>query len=228
MESATLKPLQTLPSSLESPMKIQSSALVRTAVIGTLLLLAGAAQAHTGHGTASLFEGMAHPLGLDHWLAMVAVGLWSVSVLPAQRAWWGPATFMLALVVSAALGAAGLTVPFLEHLISLSVVLFGIMLVLASHKGLTQKMPLGVGLALIALAASLHGLAHGAEAPGADSVLAFAAYAGGFLLTTATLHAGGVLAALGLRRTMAERATWALTGLGALFGTAGMYLFSQM
>ena len=74
-----------------------------------------AAQAHTGHGTHSLMEGLVHPFGLDHLLAMVAVGVWSVSALPAGKAWQGPATFLLALVISAALGAAGATVPYLEH-----------------------------------------------------------------------------------------------------------------
>ena len=209
-------------------MKSLSSALIRPAGVAARLLAATAAQAHTGHGADSLFEGLAHPLGLDHLLAMVAVGLWSVTALPASRAWWGPATFMLALVVSAALGAMGVTLPFLEHLVSLSVVLFGVMLAVGSQKHLAQKLPVPAGLALIALAASLHGLAHGAEASGAGSVTAFAGYASGFLLTTAVLHAGGVLAGTGLRRALAERANWVVTGLGTLFGGAGAYLFSQL
>ncbi|MDP2020210.1 MAG: HupE/UreJ family protein, partial [Hydrogenophaga sp.] len=52
---------------------------IRRATAALLLAgLAGAAQAHTGHGTHSLFEGLVHPFGLDHLLAMVAVGVWSV------------------------------------------------------------------------------------------------------------------------------------------------------
>ena len=81
----------------------------RLAAAALLMGLAGAAQAHTGHGTHSLMEGLAHPFGLDHLLAMLAVGVWSVSALPQGKAWWGPATFLLALVASAALGAAGVT-----------------------------------------------------------------------------------------------------------------------
>ncbi|MGQ3058942.1 MAG: HupE/UreJ family protein, partial [Nevskia sp.] len=140
---------------------------------------AGAAQAHTGHGTSSLFEGLVHPFGPDHLLAMVAVGVWSVSALPASRAWQGPATFLLALIVSATLGMLGFTVPYLEHGVSLSVVLFGGML---QHARRATVSPAN-GLGLIAAAASLHGLAHGAETPESG----FAGYAVGFLFTTARL-----------------------------------------
>jgi len=182
--------------------------------------IAGAAQAHTGHGTSSLFEGLAHPFGADHLLAMVAVGLWSVSALPASKAWQGPAAFLLALIFSATLGALGLTVPYLEHGVSLSVLLFGAMLLLAR----SAVLPPAVGLGLIAAAASLHGLAHGAEAP--DN--GFAGYAVGFLFTTAALHLGGVGLGLGIRRWLGERRGLALGGLGALLSAAGLYLFGQL
>ena len=200
-------------------MKFLSHRLLRNVGIGTLALVAGLAQAHTGHGTTGVFEGLVHPFGLDHLLAMVAVGMWSVSALPASKAWWGPATFLLTLVLGAALGAMGLAIPWLEQLISLSVVLFGVMLV-ASR----QKMPLALGLGLVALASSMHGLAHGAETPDTG----FAGYAAGFLLTTATLHLGGVAAGLGIRRYLARTANWVITATGTLLGGAGLYLFSQL
>jgi len=200
-------------------MKFLSHRLLRNVGIGTLALVAGLAQAHTGHGTTGVFEGLVHPFGLDHLLAMVAVGMWSVSALPASKAWWGPATFLLTLVLGAALGATGLTMPWLEQLVSLSVVLFGVMLV-ASR----QKMPLALGLGLVALASSMHGLAHGAETPDTG----FAGYAAGFLLTTATLHLGGVAAGLGIRRYLARTANWVITATGTLLGGAGLYLFSQL
>ena len=193
----------------------------RGLIAATLLAtLAGAAQAHTGHGTSSLFEGLVHPFGPDHLLAMVAVGVWSVSALPAHKAWQGPATFLLALIVSATLGMLGFTVPYLEHGVSLSVVLFGGMLLLARR----STLPPSLGLGLIAAAASLHGLAHGSETPESG----FAGYAVGFLLTTALLHAGGVGLGLGIRRWLAERSGWALGGLGALLSAAGLYLFGQL
>lgn len=200
-------------------MKLLAPTTLRRLSVGALSLLAGLAQAHTGHGTSGLSEGLAHPFGADHLLAMVAVGLWSVTALPANKAWWGPATFMLALIISAALGVAGFSVPFLEQWISLSVVLFGAMLVL-SH----WNMPVPLGLGLVVLAASLHGLAHGAEAPETGLV----AYALGFLATTATLHFGGVAVGLGLRKAFADKSTWVVTGMGALCSGAGLYLFSQL
>lgn len=200
-------------------MNMLSRKWIRSASVALLALAAGVAQAHTGHATGSFVEGLVHPLGLDHLLAMVAVGIWSVSALPAQKAWWGPATFLGALVLSAALGAAGFTLPYLEHAISLSVVVFGLMLVLARH-----RLPVAVGLGLAALAASLHGLAHGAETPASG----FIAYAAGFAFTTAVLHLGGVVTALGIQRFLSRQTRWVTGGLGALLGGSGVYLLQQL
>ncbi len=197
---------------------------MRSSLKNALLLIAAyavstGASAHTGHGTESLMEGLVHPFGLDHLLAMVAVGVWSMSALPAHKAWQGPATFLLALVLSAVLGASGVTLPYLEHAIALSVVLFGAMLIVAA-----KPMPKAFGLGLIAAAASLHGLAHGAETPATG----FAGYAAGFLLTTAVLHLGGVGLGLGIRRKLAARSGVVLGSLGTALGVAGVYLFSQV
>jgi urease accessory protein len=198
---------------------MQAKTIRRATAAALLAGLAGAAQAHTGHGTHSLMEGLVHPFGLDHLLAMVAVGVWSVAALPRDKAWQGPATFLLALVISAALGAAGVTVPYLEHAISLSVVLFGLMLVVAQ-----RGLPVPLGLGLIAAASSLHGLAHGAETPETG----FAGYAAGFLLTTAVLHISGVGLGLAIQRWLGERRGVVLGGLGAAVGAAGLYLFGQL
>ena len=196
-------------------MKLSSKSLF-AAVLATTTL---AAHAHTGHGTSSLMEGLVHPFGLDHLLAMVAVGVWSVSALPAGKTWQGPATFLLALVVSAVLGTMGVTVPYLEHGVSLSVVLFGLMLIMA-----TRRVPPAIGLGLIALASSLHGLAHGSETPETG----FAGYAVGFLLTTTALHLSGIGVGLVLQRLLAERRGIALGALGASLGGAGLFLFAQL
>ena len=193
--------------------------VAKTLFTAALATTALAAQAHTGHGTSSLMEGLVHPFGADHLLAMVAVGIWSVSALPRDKAWQGPATFLLALVVSAALGTLGVTLPYLEHGVSLSVVLFGLMLIVA-----TRPMPPAVGLTLIAAASSLHGLAHGSETPETG----FAGYAVGFLVTTAALHIGGVGIGLAIKRWLGQRSGVALGGLGAALSAAGVYLFSQL
>ncbi|NVO07008.1 MAG: HupE/UreJ family protein, partial [Rhodoferax sp.] len=81
-----------------------------------------------------------------------------------------------------------------------------------------------LGLGLVAAAAALHGLAHGAETPANG----FASYAIGFLATTALLHATGVAAGLGLRRYLARQSTWLLAGAGSMLGGAGLYLAASV
>ena len=203
-------------------MRIQFQKSLRIAAVLALLGTAGAAQAHTGHGTSTLFEGLAHPFGPDHLLAMLAVGLWSVASLPAGKVWRGPVTFMLSLVAGATLGLLGVTVPMLEQLIALSVVLFGALLIITPFKIATTAT--SAGLWLVAGAAMLHGLAHGAEAPAGN----FAAYAMGFLLTTAMLHAMGVVAATGLRRYLARQSNWLLAAIGTLTSGAGLVLVASV
>lgn len=200
-------------------MKTATNKIARYAVLASAVAISGVAQAHTGHGTSSLMEGLVHPFGPDHLLAMLAVGLWSLVALPSGKTWQGPATFMGALVLSALLGATGVSAPFLEHAIALSVVLFGLMVALSR-----QQIPTSLGLTLVAVAASLHGLAHGAESPASG----FGGYALGFLCTTAALHVAGVTAGLGIRRFMARQTTWALGATGTVLGGAGLYLFSQV
>ena len=197
---------------------LTSHTVAKLAATG-LLVLAGSAHAHTGHDASSLVSGLVHPLGLDHMLAMLAVGLWSVRVLPAQRAWQGPALFMLALVAGAVLGLLGVQFAMLEQLIALSVVLFGAMLVMSVH-----KVPAMLGLGAVAVSALAHGMAHGAEAPASG----FAVYALGFLATTAVLHFGGVGAGLGLQKFMARKATAVVVTLGSVLGLTGLYLVSQV
>lgn len=189
-------------------------------VAATLLAgLAGSVQAHTGHGAESLFEGLVHPFGLDHLLAMVAVGVWSVACLPARQVWQGPAVFLLALIASATLGMLGVSLPLLEHAVSLSVVVFGAMLVLSR-----RSWPPALGLGLIAAAACLHGLAHGSETPESG----FAGYAIGFLATTTMLHVAGVGIGSLVRRRLAAHSGVALGALGAAIGAAGLFLFGQL
>lgn len=184
-----------------------------------LLLAAGSAQAHTGHDTVSLFSGLVHPLGLDHMLAMVAVGLWSVTGLPTQRSWQGPALFLLMLAAGATLGLVGLQVAMLEQLIALSVLLFGALLMLS-----LRQAPAPLGLGLVALSALVHGMAHGAQAPASG----FAPYALGFLATTAALHLGGVATGLALRAALADKASRVVVALGSALGLSGLYLMAQV
>jgi len=200
-------------------MKSLTSHTVAKLTATGFLLLTGSAHAHTGHDASTLVAGLVHPLGLDHLLAMLAVGLWSVRVLPAQRAWQGPALFMLALVVGAVLGGMGFQFAMLEQLIALSVMLFGVMLMMRVH-----KVPAMLGLGAVAVSALAHGMAHGAEAPASG----FGVYALGFLVTTAVLHFGGVATGLGLQKFMARKAGAVVVTLGSVLGLTGLYLTSQV
>ncbi|MCA0241961.1 MAG: HupE/UreJ family protein [Proteobacteria bacterium] len=188
-----------------------------------LTVAAGSAAAHTGHETAGAVAGLAHPLALDHVLAMVAVGLWSAAALPPSQRLRGPAAFVLAMLAGASLGTtlgAQLRAPgIVEAGIAASVLVFGALV------AAPRLLPRGVGLALVAAAGALHGLAHGAELPAGGG---FAGYAGGFVATTVLLHAAG----LGLGRQLlalpARLSRGAQALLGGGLGAAGLALIAQL
>lgn len=173
----------------------------RFAVAAALLALAGAASAHTGHGTHGLLAGLDHPFGPDHLFAMVAVGAWSGVALQGVRRAWGPAAFLAAMSIGAVLGAAGLAPSFVETGIAASVVLMGALLIFA------RQLSPAFALAAIAVSGTLHGIAHGGEVAVGS---AFEPYAAGFLLTTALLHAVGLAA--GTRFSQVHEGFWRLAG----------------
>jgi urease accessory protein len=153
-------------------------------IVTLLMLAAGPALAHPGHGsTASFAAGIAHPLsGLDHITVMVAVGLWAA--LKGGRAMWlWPAAFVGVMLVGAALGMARVPVPLVEPGILASVVVLGLMVALA------VDLPVWTGAAIVAAFALLHGHAHGTEV--AENVGGIE-YMAGFALATATLHGVGI------------------------------------
>jgi urease accessory protein len=186
----------------------------RLAVAASLLALAGTAAAHPGHDTHGLLAGLAHPFGLDHLLAMVAVGAWSATALTGARRGLGPLAFLGAMALGALAGAAGLASQVVEPAIAASVVGLGVLLFAP------QRLSPSIGLALVAATGALHGLAHGAAAPASGGVVLYAA---GFLVTTAALHAGGLLigARVGAARTGAWRAA------GAMLGVAGLVMLAH-
>jgi urease accessory protein len=185
---------------------MSKSTSLRFALASMLLAAATASQAHTGHGAHGLAEGLAHPfLGLDHLLAMVAVGLWSVMALPVGRRLLGPGVFLAALLLGALLAWGGLAVPAVESGVAASVVLLGVMLFAG------RRLPASLGLALTGAAALLHGYAHGSElAVGASA----AAYAAGFMVASMLLHGVGLAAGVGLQRLPAWTARLAATVVG--------------
>lgn len=191
------------------------SRLARIGLVVPLALLADVASAHPGHGAHGLLQGMAHPFGADHLLAMVAVGMWSAVALPARKAWLGPLTFMLALLAGALVGMETGAVAGIEPMIALSVVLFGALL------AGVQRWSVAAGLSLVAASALVHGVAHGAEWPlGASAV----SYVTGFLLSTLVLHVAG----LGLGTLLRDARGWAWRVAGAVIGSAGLLLLARV
>ncbi|MGE0612576.1 MAG: HupE/UreJ family protein [Hyphomicrobiales bacterium] len=190
---------------------------VRPAVLPVLLLagLATPALAHTGAGsTGSFMAGLGHPIGgLDHVLAMVAVGLWA-ALRGGRAVWVWPLAFVTVMLLGGALGMSGVQLPFVEPGILASIVVLGVLTALAAD------VPVAAGAVLIAIFALFHGHAHGTEAPATGAALLYAA---GFALATAALHGVGI--AFGLA---SKGALWRnlVRGAGAVTAALGVLLFA--
>lgn len=172
------------------------------------------AQAHIVPGEANGFtSGLNHPLhGLDHILAMVAVGLWAVQ-LGGRSLWLVPATFVSLMTVGGTLGMLGVHVPMVEAGILVSVLTFGILIAAKA------RLPLILSMVVVGIFAIFHGHAHGTEIPMATSGLT---YALGFVLATAALHACGIgLGMLAQKR----RSLPALRFAGAGIAMAGICMW---
>ncbi|MCP3678214.1 MAG: HupE/UreJ family protein [Deltaproteobacteria bacterium] len=158
-----------------------------------ILLLPSLVYAHTGAGHgAGLLHGVGHPIGgLDHLLAMVAVGIWAAQT--SGRALWAvPATFITVMVIGGAIGITGMAIPLVEEGIVISVLILGVFIAAA------LRLPLSASSAIVGLFALFHGYAHGAEMPVALSGLS---YGIGFVLTTAVLHISGIFFGLSLQKS---------------------------
>ncbi len=173
------------------------------------LAAGGAALAHTGsHPGGEWMAAFAHPfLGLDHVLAMVAVGIWAAQLGGRGRLLL-PAAFVAAMAAGAAAGAHGHALPLVENVIALSVLVLGILV--AAATGARWHVPLG----LVALFALFHGQSHGTEMPAFS-----AAWLAGLTAATAVLHALGV--AVG---TVLKARPGILRAGGAAIGVAGGWL----
>jgi urease accessory protein len=172
-----------------------------------------AALAHSGlEHAVSFASGFKHPWnGLDHMLAMLAVGLWAG--LSGGRALWAwPLAFIGVMLAGGALGIAGVSVPMVEPGILASVIVLGLLVLTAA------RLPVALGAALVAVFALLHGHAHGSELP---AQAAAASYAAGFALATALLHGLGLGVAY-VGRSGGGRLF--VRGAGAVVAVAGVAL----
>lgn len=158
--------------------------MTRLACTAAAMISATPALAHTQDTLASnaLFSGLLHPLtGLDHLLAMLAMGGWMAAQTTLLKRSM-TASFLMMLLVGFVLGVNGFVLPYVESGIAASVLVLGLL------AGSALSAPAAVSLSVAGLFAIFHGVAHGTEVSG--SVVYFAA---GFLTTSATLIATGAL-----------------------------------
>jgi urease accessory protein len=170
-----------------------------------------AAHAHVLQGEASGFlTGVRHPVsGLDHVLAMIAVGLWGAQ-LGVPALWLLPVTFPMMMALGGMVGLLGVPLPGIEIGIAASAILLGLAVMSA------LRPPIAAAVALVASFAIFHGHAHGTELPPGQSGLL---YSIGFVIATGCLHG------VGIGISLVHRWAWgriALRATGAVVSVAGM------
>jgi len=155
-----------------------------------ILLLAAvapaAALAHEGSSLpyGSFIAGLAHPvLGIDHFLAMVSVGIVSAQI-GGRAIWTVPGTFVTVMALGGVLGWLDVGLTSIEVGIAFSVLVLGIAI------AADRRLPILATMGAVAIFATFHGYAHGAEMPTVANPLK---YALGFMTGTALLHIAGVL-----------------------------------
>ena len=192
------------------------------------------AHAHTYTGMIGFYDGLSHPvLGLDHFLAMVSVGIISAQI-GGRAIWTIPFTFVLIMIVggligiyaemnqllkSAALNEIGKTFilsDFLYLLIEIGILLSVIALGLAI--AIEKKLPVRITMIFVGLFGFFHGSAHGLEMPWAANPFLFAL---GFATGTTTLHIFGVIIGYFSIKTKSSIAILRIVGI--CFAVIGFY-----
>ena len=174
--------------------------------------------AHNFTGKIGFYDGLYHPvLGLDHFLAMVCVGVVS-SQIGGRAIWTVPSLFVIFMILG---GAAGLFIEILAYALS-QIIEWGIILsviFLGLSVAIDKKLPTKIIMIAVAFFGSFHGLAHGIEMPWAANPILFAL---GFSSGTAALHLFGV--GIGLLLTKNNLLNLILRILGFACALFGFYL----
>ena len=193
-----------------------------TLAFAALAISAAPAFAHLDpaeHG--SFAAGFSHPLfGLDHILAMVAVGLWAALLANGEdrrAVWLVPTAFVATMMAGFAVALGGFGLPFVEPVIAASVVVIGLLALVA------LQVPTLVGMVMVGFFAFFHGYAHGGELGDAGAW----PFMAGFAIATALLHAAGVGTGLPLAK-LAGGGTgrWITRALGGLTALGGMWIMA--
>lgn len=178
-------------------------------------LLPSLAMAHPGHmdGGHAFMSGLLHPIGgLDHLLAMVAVGLWAalLSARFKNAVWAVPTSFVALMVVGFFFGLQSGSIAMTEQAIAASVLVIGLAAAWA------KQVPVALASVIAAAFAFFHGVAHGAEMSGG----AAGVFAAGFVLSTIALH----LVGLAFGRALSKNTLLTRTA-GTAIGLAGLSFF---
>ena len=191
-----------------------------TALTLVSLLSAGSAFGHDGASLpyGSFMGGLTHPvLGLDHFLAMVCVGILSAQI-GGRAVWTVPATFVGVMAFGGLLGLIDIGLTAIETGIACSVLALGVAI------AMDRKFPLSLAMSVVGFFAIFHGYAHGAEMPIVANPVT---YALGFMTGTAALHIMGLVIGdisqhYGRGQVMLRASGVAIAGIGAafLFGIA--------
>jgi urease accessory protein len=156
-----------------------------------------------------------HPIGgLDHILAMIAVGLWAAK-MGGKALWMVPSAFVVAMASSSVLGHFGLPLPGIESGILATDFILGLLLLFA------VRLPLAISVGIVGILAIFHGYAHGAEMPETASGLT---YGLGFITSTATLHLLGIVIGWGIDRSQLkfQDLLFRIGGCATIVGTVHM------
>ncbi len=199
---------------------MKTPALPVMVAAAAIALMPGIALAHTGVGDTSGFShGFVHPLtGIDHLLAMMMVGVFAWQ-LGGRALWLVPLTFVLVMAIGGAFGVAGVSIPFVETGIALSVIVLG------AAVAFRLSMPVAIAVALVGLFAVFHGHAHGEEMPENAAGLA---YGLGFMLATAALHLAGIGLGFLIGRIADERGPAVVRITGGVAAVAGLALLGGL
>jgi urease accessory protein len=194
----------------------------RSLILGLILITAAfapeAAYAHVGVGsTAGFAHGFWHPIGgIDHVLAMVAVGMFAAN-LGGRALWAVPLTFVGLMAVGGVLGIEHVAIPYVEVGIAISVIVLGLLV------ALRVQWPVAAAMALVGVFAIFHGHAHGEEMPIDASG---AAYAAGFMLATALLHIAGIAIGIGIERIGSRYSDRTAQVTGSAMALAGVAILT--
>ena len=194
--------------------------------------------AHTFTGMIGFYDGLSHPvLGMDHFLAMVSVGIVSAQI-GGRAIWTVPSTFVGIMIIGGMLGiVAEINKGFDDQVIALNqvgslnyvadyiymIIEYGIILsviLLGFAIAIEKKLSVGIIMIFVGIFGLFHGGAHGLEMPWAANPILFAL---GFATGTATLHLFGV--GIGTFLIKSRISSLLLRFMGLSFAFYGIYLF---